>query len=44
MHTHDFELAATELAIRTLAGEVPGENPIHCSVRPGGALTDMNSP
>jgi threonine dehydrogenase-like Zn-dependent dehydrogenase len=35
MHTHDFELADTELAIRTLAGEVPGENPIHCSVRPG---------
>jgi threonine dehydrogenase-like Zn-dependent dehydrogenase len=35
MHTHDFVLADTEQAIRTLAGEFPGEHAIHCSVLPG---------
>jgi threonine dehydrogenase-like Zn-dependent dehydrogenase len=35
LHTHDFALADTELAIRTLAGEKPKEHPIHCSVLPG---------
>jgi threonine dehydrogenase-like Zn-dependent dehydrogenase len=34
LHTHDFALADTELAIRTLAGEIAGEHPIHCSVVP----------
>jgi 2-desacetyl-2-hydroxyethyl bacteriochlorophyllide A dehydrogenase len=34
LHTHDFPLADTERAIRTLAGEIAGERPIHCSVLP----------
>jgi hypothetical protein len=29
MHTHDFALEEAELAIRTLAGEVPGVESIH---------------
>ena len=35
MHTHDFGLEQAELAIRTLAGEIPGEQSIHSCVLPG---------
>lgn len=34
MHTHDFDLADAELAIRTLAGEVSGERSIHSTLIP----------
>ncbi|HVV21240.1 MAG TPA: alcohol dehydrogenase catalytic domain-containing protein [Pseudonocardiaceae bacterium] len=34
LHTHSFGLDETELAIRTLAGEVPGETAVHVSVHP----------
>jgi threonine dehydrogenase-like Zn-dependent dehydrogenase len=34
MHTHDFPLEDAELAIRTLAGEAPGEASIHSCVKP----------
>ena len=34
MHTHDFALRDAELAIRTLAREVKGEDAIHCSLVP----------
>jgi threonine dehydrogenase-like Zn-dependent dehydrogenase len=34
MHTHDFALRDAELAIRTLARHVPGEDAIHCSLFP----------
>jgi threonine dehydrogenase-like Zn-dependent dehydrogenase len=34
MHTHDFPLEEADLAIRTLAGEVPGESSIHSCLRP----------
>ena len=34
MHTHDFALADAERAIRTLAGEIPGEPSIHCCLLP----------
>jgi 2-desacetyl-2-hydroxyethyl bacteriochlorophyllide A dehydrogenase len=34
MHTHDFALADAELAIRTLAREVEGQDAIHCCVTP----------
>jgi len=37
MHTHDFALEDAERAIRTLAGEVPGEQSIHSCLLP--ALT-----
>lgn len=35
MHTHDFGLRDAELAIRTLARELPGEGSIHSCLRPG---------
>jgi threonine dehydrogenase-like Zn-dependent dehydrogenase len=35
MHTHDFALEDAERAIRTLAGEVPGEASIHSCLLPG---------
>jgi threonine dehydrogenase-like Zn-dependent dehydrogenase len=35
MHTHDFALRDAELAIRTLAREVPGEESIHSCLLPG---------
>jgi threonine dehydrogenase-like Zn-dependent dehydrogenase len=35
MHTHDFGLEEAELAIRTLAREVPGEESIHSCLIPG---------
>jgi threonine dehydrogenase-like Zn-dependent dehydrogenase len=35
MHTHDFGLEDADLAIRTLAGEVPGESSIHSCLLPG---------
>jgi threonine dehydrogenase-like Zn-dependent dehydrogenase len=35
MHTHDFGLREAELAIQTLAREVPGEGSIHSCLRPG---------
>ena len=35
MHTHDFGLRDAELAIRTLAREIPGEESIHSCLRPG---------
>ena len=34
MHTHDFPLEQAELAIQTLAGEVPGVASIHSCLRP----------
>lgn len=34
MHTHEFPLEEAELAIRTLAREIPGEDAIHCSLHP----------
>jgi threonine dehydrogenase-like Zn-dependent dehydrogenase len=34
MHTHDFPLADAELAIRTLAREVPGDESIHSCLVP----------
>ena len=36
MHTHDFPLLDAELAIRTLAGEVPGQRSIHSCLLPHG--------
>ncbi len=35
MHTHDFSLRDAELAIQTLAREIPGEESIHSCLRPG---------
>lgn len=37
MHTHDFGLRDAELAIRTLARQVPGEESIHSCLLPGTA-------
>jgi threonine dehydrogenase-like Zn-dependent dehydrogenase len=37
LHTHDFALRDAELAIRTLAREIPGEDAIHCCLLPGSA-------
>ena len=34
MHTHNFELSEAELAIRTLAREVPGDESIHSCLIP----------
>ena len=34
MHTHDFALRDAELAIRTLARQVPGEESIHSCLLP----------
>ncbi len=34
MHTHDFALADAELAIRTLAREIPGQESIHSALIP----------
>lgn len=34
LHTHSFTLDETALAIETLAGEVPGELPVHVTVHP----------
>jgi threonine dehydrogenase-like Zn-dependent dehydrogenase len=34
MHTHDFDLADAELAIRTLARQVPGVESIHSCLIP----------
>ena len=34
MHTHDFDLRDAELAIRTLAREIPGEESIHSCLIP----------
>ena len=35
LHTHSFGLTDVELAIQTLAGEVPGESAVHVTVHPG---------
>lgn len=35
MHTHDFKLEEAELALQTLAGEIPGESSIHSCLLPG---------
>jgi threonine dehydrogenase-like Zn-dependent dehydrogenase len=35
MHTHDFALGEAELAIRTLAREIPGQESIHSCLLPG---------
>jgi threonine dehydrogenase-like Zn-dependent dehydrogenase len=35
MHTHDFGLREAELAIRTLAREIPGQESIHSCLLPG---------
>jgi threonine dehydrogenase-like Zn-dependent dehydrogenase len=37
MHTHDFALREAELAIRTLAREIPGEESIHSCLLPARA-------
>ncbi len=37
LHTHSFPLEQADLAIRTLAGEVPGEEAISVSLNPGRA-------
>jgi threonine dehydrogenase-like Zn-dependent dehydrogenase len=37
MHTHDFGLRDAELAIRTLARQVPGDESIHSCLLPGAA-------
>jgi threonine dehydrogenase-like Zn-dependent dehydrogenase len=34
MHTHDFPLEKAELAIKTLAREIPGDESIHSCLRP----------
>jgi len=34
MHTHDFDLREAELAIRTLARQIPGEESIHSCLIP----------
>ncbi len=34
MHTHDFDLSEAELAIRTLAREIPGDESIHSCLIP----------
>jgi threonine dehydrogenase-like Zn-dependent dehydrogenase len=34
MHTHDFALAEAATAVRTLAGEIPGTEPTHITIRP----------
>jgi 2-desacetyl-2-hydroxyethyl bacteriochlorophyllide A dehydrogenase len=34
LHTHDFALADTDLAIRTLAGEIAGESCVHACIFP----------
>jgi threonine dehydrogenase-like Zn-dependent dehydrogenase len=34
MHTHDFDLRDAELAIRTLAREIPNEESIHSCLLP----------
>jgi threonine dehydrogenase-like Zn-dependent dehydrogenase len=34
MHTHEFPLRDAELAVRMLAGEIPGERPIHSCLLP----------
>lgn len=36
MHTHSFGLDDIELAIQTLAGEIPGESAVHVSIHPNG--------
>jgi threonine dehydrogenase-like Zn-dependent dehydrogenase len=35
LHTHDFALGEAELAIRTLAREIPGQESIHSCLLPG---------
>ena len=35
MHTHDFDLVDAELAIKTLARQVPGDESIHSCLVPG---------
>ena len=35
LHTHSFPIEQAELAIRALAGAVPGANPIHIAIVPG---------
>ena len=35
LHTHDFPLREADRAIRTLAGEEPGERAIHACLLPG---------
>jgi threonine dehydrogenase-like Zn-dependent dehydrogenase len=37
MHTHDFGLRDAELAIRTLARQVPGDESIHSCLLPWAA-------
>jgi threonine dehydrogenase-like Zn-dependent dehydrogenase len=34
LHTHTIPLEQTEQALRILAGEVPGEQPIHITIKP----------
>lgn len=35
LHTHSFPIEQAELAIQTLAGGVPGANPVHIAIAPG---------
>jgi threonine dehydrogenase-like Zn-dependent dehydrogenase len=41
MHTYSFPLEQAEDAIRTLAGAVPGVNPIHIAIVPGAARVSL---
>jgi threonine dehydrogenase-like Zn-dependent dehydrogenase len=36
LHSHDFGLADAETAIKTLAGGVEGQDPVHIAIRPWG--------
>lgn len=42
MHTYSFSLEQAEDAIRTLAGAVPGVNPIHLAIVPGAPRVSLS--
>lgn len=43
MHSYSFPLEQAEDAIRTLAGEVPGVNPIHLAIVPGAPRVSLRA-